>query len=315
MTCSESYLPFFNRILTLTIDERLFSLTPQRFVYERFVYGDVLPHAPRYIFACRARQMTEVLMKKSFPLPLASAAFILGALLWSSSGKADFRVCNFSTSTTKVAFAYYEQQDGWTSRGWMTLPVGECKIALRGPLQTGTYYLYGHSEDRRVFGGKSAENGAVFCIQKPKFKLHSNDYTNGRTLNCEANGLRAERFMAVNVAQPDFTYTLSPNVGQIGSVLAPLARQGLQPGGNGNTGASTQATVPTPGNFGSPPPPGSAPAGQTAASAPIPPTSMETVPSAQQNMPPASAQPTGGPLAPSQNTPAGTACQRFPNLC
>src|SRR4051812_24466569 len=113
-------------------------------------------------------------MKKSFSPPLASAAVLLGVLLWSSPGKADFRVCNFSGSTTNMAFGYYEQQDGWSSRGWMKLLVGECKVALHGPLQTGTYYLYGHDEDGHVFGGRSAENGAFFCIQKPKFKFRSN---------------------------------------------------------------------------------------------------------------------------------------------
>jgi hypothetical protein len=31
--------------------------------------------------------------------------------------KADFRICNFSASTTDIAFGCCEQQDGWTSRG------------------------------------------------------------------------------------------------------------------------------------------------------------------------------------------------------
>jgi uncharacterized membrane protein len=239
---------------------------------------------------------------------LAVVAFIAGALLWPTPSKADFRVCNFSAANTDVAFGYYEPQDGWSSRGWMKLQVGECKTALHGALRNGTYYVYGHSEDGRVFAGPSSQSGGFFCIQKPRFELRSNAFKTGEALDCEAGGMKAARFLAVSVTSPEFTYTLSPDVEQISGALGRLGsiirdERTTPSGSNAAAGANTPNSAPLPAQ--------PAPAAQpvTSQTASSPPASAQAAPSGQPSMPPAAARPSGGGSSP------GTACQRFPNLC
>jgi uncharacterized membrane protein len=253
----------------------------------------------------------------------AVVAFIASLLLWPVPGKADFHICNLTTSPAEIAFGYYEPEGGWSSRGWMKLQLGECKIALRGPLQYSTYYIYGHNEDGREFIGPSSQNGGFFCIQKPKFELHSNALTNGQGLACEASGLRAVRFLEVKVTDQDYTYTLSPSLGQIGNALAPIIREGLQSGINGSVGAksyfpnSTSSNPPEPPVVQPAPAAPAPPARPVTSEPPLPPASSVSV----QGAPPqsiarakASSNPSN-PLNPSKPSPAGTACERFPNLC
>jgi uncharacterized membrane protein len=266
----------------------------------------------------------------------AVAAFIASLLLWPAPGKADFQICNLTTSTAEIAFGYYEPQDGWSSRGWMKLQLGECKIALRGPLQYSTYYIYGHTEDGREFIGPSSQNGGFFCIQKPKFELHSNALTNGQGLACEASGLKAVRFLEVKVKDQDYTYTLNPNLGQIGNALAPIIRQGLQSGSSPGTGINTYFPSPTSSNTPEPPvaqpaPSAPAPPARPVTSGPaLPPASSvsvqgapppppvartQTVVRAKASTDPSNPSNPSNPFKPSQSSPAGTACERFPNLC
>src|SRR5262249_4393151 len=148
----------------------------------------------------------------------------------------------------------------------------------------GTYYVYGHNEDGREFIGPSSQNGGFFCVQKPKFELHSNALTNGQALNCEASGLRTVRFLEVKVNDQDYTYTLTPNLGQIGNALAPIIREGLQTPLGSNSGTGTKTYFPSPASSNAPEPPvvqpapEPAPASRPAKSQPeLPPASSVSV--------------------------------------
>ena len=250
---------------------------------------------------------------------LAAVALVAGitlSALSASPAKADFRVCNFSGSTTEIAFGYYEPQDGWSSRGWMRLQLGECKVALPGNLQSSTYYVYGRSEDGRLLDGPASQAGGFFCIKQPKFELRSNAYTTGQSLNCEAGGVMTAHFLAVTVASPDFTYTLSPGMGQIGTALAPLTtiiRDQLRTQPPGAPSAVAGGTV-----TGSVPPLPTQQPGEPLQTVASQPTVIQTpaqVTAVAQPTAPPYARPGGGPLAPPSASTAATACQRFPNLC
>lgn len=221
---------------------------------------------------------------------MRSLTFIvcLAVALWaasSSASRAEFRVCNSSGAEVRVAFGNNDARYGWTSRGWWTVPAGACQGVLYGEVAQGNYYVYTLDGANRALAVPEAQAGGTFCVKDTAFDLRSNGFmTPQNTIACEQHGLKAIKFRAVEVneAAADYTYTL-PNE----TVAAPAP-----------TAPGLSAVVPAiQGVVQNLPRPAPPPAVTPAPSVPVAQT-----PPAQ----PSVQRPQGN---------AGTACQRYPNLC
>jgi uncharacterized membrane protein len=214
-------------------------------------------------------------VRAAFTITLCLTAALLAAS--SRESRADFRVCNTSGAQVKLAFGHNDNSYGWTSRGWWTLPAGGCQNVLYGDIARGNYYVYTLDSTNRPISVPDAQTGGTFCMKDESFDLRSNGYlTPQNTIACEAHGLKAAKFRAVEVtdAVPNYTYSLVPNTMGGGGLTAliPLIKEAAQ---NLERPAATPSAL-----------------------TPAPPVSVAQIPTVQR---PA--------------TPPGTACQRYPNLC
>jgi uncharacterized membrane protein len=72
----------------------------------------------------------------------------LPAFAFSGPARADFRVCNNTTSRVGVAIGY-KDKEGWATEGWWNLPGHSgCEVILRGTLASRYYYIYAVDYDR-----------------------------------------------------------------------------------------------------------------------------------------------------------------------
>lgn len=167
-------------------------------------------------------------MRAAFAATFCLTAALLAAS--SSESRADFRVCNTSGAELKLAFGHSDSRFGWTSRGWWTLGPGACQMVLYGEIPRGNYYVYTLDSANRGIGVPEAQTGGTFCLKDESFDLRSNGYmTPQNTIACEAHGLKAAKFRAVEVGEavPNYTYTLVPNAMGI-STLIPLIKEAAQ---------------------------------------------------------------------------------------
>jgi uncharacterized membrane protein len=76
-----------------------------------------------------------------------------------------FKVCNQSTQSIDVAFAY-PQGNGWTTKGWWVLGSGDCKVVYSPPLEYVEYYVLGEGHAGGFWGGDRS-----FCVINRKFNI------------------------------------------------------------------------------------------------------------------------------------------------
>jgi hypothetical protein len=69
--------------------------------------------------------------------------------------KADIIFCNHFPQTVYVAIAYPQDTDIWLSRGWLSVPTGECR-PFDTALVVHTFYYRAESERYRLPNGKRA---------------------------------------------------------------------------------------------------------------------------------------------------------------
>jgi uncharacterized membrane protein len=157
---------------------------------------------------------------------LGLTALVLAAT--SSPSRADFRVCNATGAETRLAFGYNDGPNGWTSRGWWTMPNGTCQTMLTGNLPRGYYYVYATDEKGSVYGAPESQASGAFCIQRDKFELRTNNYlTPAKTIACDANGLIGARFRAVEIPDSEnYTHTIVSSMASVpAAVRPPVAAQ------------------------------------------------------------------------------------------
>jgi uncharacterized membrane protein len=90
---------------------------------------------------------------------------------------ADFRVCNHSLVQVYVSFGWNDPRFGRTSQGWWNLPIGNCASVLAGKLTSRFYYLYATGEHSRIWGASDTQTGGSFCVRKSKYIAHNRDHT------------------------------------------------------------------------------------------------------------------------------------------
>lgn len=125
-----------------------------------------------------------VLLRRSSLLALLCAVF---AYSFVTAAKADFRVCNKTTSRVGIAIGYKADRD-WTTEGWWTIDAENCATILAGPLVGRYYYMYAIDYDQ---GGVWGGNTAFLCTQEKEFTIEGvND--------CVARGFQRTGFKEVD---------------------------------------------------------------------------------------------------------------------
>ena len=82
-----------------------------------------------------------------------------------ASARADFRLCNNSSSRVSVALAYTDGET-WISEGWWNLKANGCETLVRGPLAAEFYYVYAMDEHSSEWKGK-----AFMCTRDREFRI------------------------------------------------------------------------------------------------------------------------------------------------
>src|SRR6476659_9707829 len=102
----------------------------------------------------------------SIRLPNRLAAGLLLALavmfLGNEPARADFRLCNNTSSRVGIALGY-KDADGWTTEGWWNVSSRSCETLLRGNLVARFYYIYALDYDR---GGEWSAQDFICSLDK-----------------------------------------------------------------------------------------------------------------------------------------------------
>ncbi|HWL21129.1 MAG TPA: DUF1036 domain-containing protein [Bradyrhizobium sp.] len=171
----------------------------------------------------------------SFGLRLPPALAVVALCLWSGSAKADFRLCNNTSSRVGIALGY-KDAEGWTTEGWWNVSSRSCETLLKGTLVARFYYIYALDYDR---GGEWS--GQAFMCSRDK------EFTIKGTENCLTRGFDRTGFFEVDTGeQRAWTVQLTDANEQPAQQRVPGIPGTVGPGGN----------VP-----GLPSPPGSTPPG------------------------------------------------------
>lgn len=147
-------------------------------------------------------------------IALSSAVLLTSTIAFSEPAHAWFEVCNRSTESVSVAFAYLEidarrpdifgnsrpqAQGGWSSQGWWNLDPGACAQTYPHELRVRNkvYYVYAKGKRGSVWQGSNR-----FCTISRNFIL-------GNANNVCGNGGAWKSFQEVNTGNArNFTYNL-----------------------------------------------------------------------------------------------------------
>ncbi len=102
----------------------------------------------------------------SFGLRLPPALAVVALCLWSGSAKADFRLCNNTSSRVGIALGY-KDAEGWTTEGWWNVSSRSCETLLKGTLVARFYYIYALDYDR----GGEWSGQAFMCSRDKEFTI------------------------------------------------------------------------------------------------------------------------------------------------
>jgi uncharacterized membrane protein len=163
--------------------------------------------------------------------------------LWNDKARADFRLCNNTSSRVGIALGY-KDADGWTTEGWWNISSRSCETLLKGPLVARYYYIYGLDYDR---GGEWS--GQAFMCSRDK------EFTIKGTQNCLARGFDRTGFFEVDTGQQRaWTVQLTDANEQPAQPRVPgLPGAALGPNGNVPGLPNSPGTAPAPGAAGQPP--------------------------------------------------------------
>jgi len=158
-------------------------------------------------------------------LRLKTAALLLPALvllgLSTTPARADFRLCNNTSSRVGIALGY-KDAEGWTTEGWWNISSRSCETLLKGTLVARFYYIYALDYDR---GGEWS--GQAFMCSRDK------EFTIKGTENCLARGFDRTGFFEVDTGdQRAWTVQLTDANEQPAQQRVPGLPGTVGPGGN-----------------------------------------------------------------------------------
>jgi uncharacterized membrane protein len=194
--------------------------------------------------------------KNSHPSRLAKRApsvFMLALALaltslWSGAARADFRLCNNTSSRVGIALGY-KDAEGWTTEGWWNISSRSCETLLRGALVARYYYIYALDYDR----GGEWSGQAFMCSRDKEFTIRGAD-------NCLARGFDRTGFFEVDTGEQRAWTVQLTEANEQPPQRVPGMPGGIAPGGAGNIpGMSNSPGGLPPGPTGLPPAPGTKP--------------------------------------------------------
>jgi uncharacterized membrane protein len=190
--------------------------------------------------------------RKPIPLHLPRSGLAVAALtvailcLGNNPARADFRLCNNTSSRVGIALGY-KDAEGWTTEGWWNVSSRACETLLKGALVARFYYIYALDYDR----GGEWSGQAFMCSRDKEFTIKGTD-------NCLARGFDRTGFFEVDTGdQRAWTVQLTEANEQ-------PSQQQRVPGLPGTVGPGGNV----PGLSNTPPAPGAAPATPPAAAPP-----------------------------------------------
>jgi uncharacterized membrane protein len=114
---------------------------------------------------------------------------LFGSLLPLTEAKADFRVCNMTSSRIGVSIGYRDAQ-GWLTEGWFNLKANACEAVLKGDLTFKYYYVHAVDYDRGgEWGGRS-----FMCTREREFSVRGFE-------NCLARGFDRIGFFEIDTGE------------------------------------------------------------------------------------------------------------------
>ena len=128
----------------------------------------------------------------------SSSSFAMAAIglaLLSGQARADFRLCNNSTSRVSVSVAYTDGQN-WVTEGWWNLKTTACETLLRGPLAAEFYYVYAMDERGGEWKGKS-----FMCTRDREFRIEGRE-------NCLVRGYDRTGFFEIDTGKDAKNWTV-----------------------------------------------------------------------------------------------------------
>lgn len=129
------------------------------------------------------------MISSSLRLPLAATVICVAPLLAASPAKADFRLCNNTSSRVGVAVGYRDKQ-GWLTEGWWNVAARSCESILKGPLAARFYYVYAVDYDQ---GGEWSGN-AFMCSRDKEFTIRGFE-------NCLARGYNRTGYFEIDTSE------------------------------------------------------------------------------------------------------------------
>jgi uncharacterized membrane protein len=125
---------------------------------------------------------------------LLAATVLVGA----APARADFKLCNNTSSRIGVAIGYKDDKT-WVSEGWWNVGSQTCEVLLKGPLVARFYYVHALDYDRGgQWGGK-----ATMCTADKVFTIRGE-------ADCTERGFKRSKFFEVDTnEEKDWTVKLT----------------------------------------------------------------------------------------------------------
>jgi uncharacterized membrane protein len=141
------------------------------------------------------------------------------AVLSSTAARADFQICNSTSSRVGVSVGY-KDGEGWTTEGWWNIAANSCETLLRGDLIARYYYVHAVDYDNQ----DEAWDGPVpMCIRDNEFTIKGID-------NCLARGFERKGFFEVDTGENrTWTVQLTATKGSGSAALSTGTTQGASP--------------------------------------------------------------------------------------
>lgn len=130
----------------------------------------------------------RILRRLRAAIPMCAIALV--AMCWSAApARADFRLCNNTSSRVGIALGY-KDAEGWVTEGWWNVSSRSCETLLRGTLIARYYYIYALDYDR----GGEWSGQAFMCSRDKEFTIRG-------TENCLARGFDRTGFFEVDTGE------------------------------------------------------------------------------------------------------------------
>lgn len=151
-----------------------------------------------FVYLHRIDSADLAFFHRCFPVRRMLPGALAVLLLIPARAEAGLDVCNTTKSVADVALGL-QSDGGWQSRGWWSIPPGQCRTVIAAKLKARYYYLYATDGGAGTWGGKTA-----FCTER------SNAFAIGGRGRCSARGYDTKGFFEIDTRErPDWKQSLS----------------------------------------------------------------------------------------------------------